>query len=147
VNPAHDAIASLLLPVPDPDEDTPRNDLIREGNSYLAQGKWEEAADSFQKAASENPNDETALDALHASGRIAEGSLRDPQRASELYRKEADLARQMIEEREEQDAPAEPVKIRLARALASAGLLERNPLKLQQATQEARTDGGEKTGG
>ncbi|MBW3621873.1 MAG: hypothetical protein KY468_00510 [Armatimonadetes bacterium] len=124
--------------------DNPQGELLREGKSYLAQGKWEEAADRLQKAAVTQPADEAALDALNLSGRIAEGPLKDPKRAIEIYRKEAELARQMIEKLEEKkDAPAEPVKIRLARALTSAGLLERNPRLIQigqQTAQQTRTE-------
>ena len=59
----------------------------------------------------------------------------------EIYRKEAELARQIIERlKSKKDAPSEPVKMRLARALTSAGLLERNPRMIQQATQEAGSD-------
>jgi tetratricopeptide (TPR) repeat protein len=125
------------------EESTPQNDLIREGQSYLAQGKWEDAIDSLQKAADENPSGESALDALHLSARIAQDSLRDPKRASEIYRKEAEMARQMIQSLvAKNDTPPENVKMRLARALTSTGLLERDPKMIQQAADEVQPEAG-----
>jgi hypothetical protein len=134
----------LLADVPPPDlsqtGDAPnnvQNDLMKEGSSQLAQGQWDKAADSFEQAANQNPNDESALDALHLSGAIAERALNDPKRASEMYRREMIMARQMLAKREaEKDAPSEPVKQRLARAMTYVGLLEKNPHLILQAAQE-----------
>ncbi len=113
-----------------------QDELLEEAKQMLVKGEWEKAADGFEQVAKSNPDDETALDALHMSGRIAERALNDPQRAGDLYRREAQLARQIIDRRGgKNDAPSQPARQRLARALTSGGLLERNPRMLRQADE------------
>jgi tetratricopeptide (TPR) repeat protein len=115
-----------------------QDNLMKEGNVQLSQGQWEKAASSFEQAARQNPDDESALDALHLSGAIAERALNNPRRAGEMYRQEMELARRMLERREaDKDAPpTEPVKQRLARAMTYVGLMERDPQMIRRAAQE-----------
>jgi hypothetical protein len=111
--------------------------LLRDATALLSQGKWDAAASGFEEAAGKIPNSETAMDALHLSGAIAERALDDPKRAAEIYRKELDLGRRVLES--DRSVPAEPVKQRLARAMTNLGLLERNPRLIQRAAEHAES--------
>lgn len=135
-----DLIASLSITPDDATVDAEQNNLIREGSTHLAQGEWEKAFTSFEQAASKDPEDEAAMDALHLSGRIAEQALNDPQLASRMYRREIEVGQRILETRK--DAPVEPVKQRLARALTNVGLLEKNPRMIRQATEETKSESG-----
>jgi tetratricopeptide (TPR) repeat protein len=112
--------------------DDNQNDLVREGNSQLAQGQWDKAASSYEEAANQNPTDESALDALHLSGVIAERALNDPKRALENYRREMDLCRRI-----DRDTASPSVKQRLTRAMTAVGMLEKNPQLVVQAAKES----------
>jgi hypothetical protein len=119
-----------------------QDSLMKVGSQQLSQGQWEEAASSFEQAALQNPDDESALDALHLSATIADRALNNPKKAGEMYRQEMELARRMLERRESDKnaSSTEPVKQRLARAMTCVGLMERDPQLIRRAAQETQPD-------
>ncbi|MGC8833311.1 MAG: tetratricopeptide repeat protein [Armatimonadota bacterium] len=105
--------------------------LMREGYDRVLRGDWEGAVQSFQKAAELAPEQESALDALHAAAQICRGPLNDPRRAAEFSQKELKLARLLLR----QNAGQGDVQIRVARAFETAGLMDGNPDLLAEAVR------------
>jgi TolA-binding protein len=104
--------------------------LMREGYDRVLRGDWEGAVQSFQKAAELAPEQESALDALHAAAQICRGPLNDPRRAAEFSQKELKLARLLLRQSAGREGD---VQIRVARAFETAGLMDGNPDLLAEA--------------
>jgi hypothetical protein len=109
--------------------------LMRDGYDRVLRGDWEGAVRKFEAAANVNPDHEMALDAYHAAARVCTGPLDDHTRASEFYQKEIALARVLLA----RQGPLETgeVRMRLARAYETAGLLGRNRDLLTLAAEES----------